>query len=215
MQSFSDARSSVLLHAGSIMDDLIGFCCFCCIIMLTDSKKKNILVTAAATFYFSALSSFLSLLIPTNVHVLFLFLLILTLFSLAGHGRIGKHRKHPGGRGMAGGQHHHRTNMDKYHPGYFGKVGMRYFHKQQNHFWKPVLNLDKLWTLVPAENREKYIASASASAAPVIDTLAAGYGKVLGKGRLPNVPVIVKARFVSALAEKKIKAAGGVVELIA
>ena len=26
----------------------------------------------------------------------------------AGHGRIGKHRKHPGGRGNAGGQHHHR-----------------------------------------------------------------------------------------------------------
>jgi hypothetical protein len=22
---------------------------------------------------------------------------------------------------MAGGQHHHRTNIDKYHPGYFGK----------------------------------------------------------------------------------------------
>lgn len=31
----------------------------------------------------------------------------------AGHGRVGKHRKHPGGRGLAGGQHHHRTNMDK------------------------------------------------------------------------------------------------------
>ncbi|KAF5859309.1 60S ribosomal protein L28, partial [Aspergillus alliaceus] len=30
----------------------------------------------------------------------------------AGYGRIGKHRKHPGGRGMAGGQHHHRTNLD-------------------------------------------------------------------------------------------------------
>ena len=149
------------------------------------------------------------------LHYVFLCDFDINNFFLAGHGRIGKHRKHPGGRGMAGGQHHHRTNMDKYHPGYFGKVGMRYFHKQQNHFWKPVLNLDKLWTLVPAENREKYIASASASAAPVIDTLAAGYGKVLGKGRLPNVPVIVKARFVSALAEKKIKAAGGVVELIA
>ena len=26
----------------------------------------------------------------------------------AGHGRVGKHRKHPGGRGLAGGQHHHR-----------------------------------------------------------------------------------------------------------
>lgn len=35
---------------------------------------------------------------------------------------IGKHRKHPGGRGNAGGMHHHRINFDKYHPGYFGKV---------------------------------------------------------------------------------------------
>lgn len=45
---------------------------------------------------------------------------------------------------MAGGQHHHRTNLDKYHPGYFGKVGMRYFHKLHNQFWKPVINLDKV-----------------------------------------------------------------------
>lgn len=116
---------------------------------------------------------------------------------------------------MAGGQHHHRTNLDKYHPGYFGKVGMRYFHKQKLHFWKPVLNLDKLWTLVPEDKKDEYLKSASKSAAPVIDTLAAGYGKVLGKGRIPNVPVIVKARFVSKLAEEKIRAAGGVVELIA
>jgi len=62
----------------------------------------------------------------------------------AGHGRIGKHRKHPGGRGLAGGQHHHQINMDKYHPGYFGKVGMRYFHKMQNLSWRPEINLDKV-----------------------------------------------------------------------
>jgi large subunit ribosomal protein L27Ae len=30
-----------------------------------------------------------------------------------GYGRVGKHRKHPGGRGNAGGQHHHRTLFDK------------------------------------------------------------------------------------------------------
>jgi large subunit ribosomal protein L27Ae len=42
----------------------------------------------------------------------------------AGHGRIGKHRKHPGGRGNAGGQHHHRIMFDKYHPGYFGKASV-------------------------------------------------------------------------------------------
>ncbi len=49
---------------------------------------------------------------------------------------------------MAGGLHHHRTNLDKYHPGYFGKVGMRYFHKLQNQFWKPVINLDKVRSFV-------------------------------------------------------------------
>ncbi|KAK0550611.1 60S ribosomal protein L28 [Tilletia horrida] len=129
----------------------------------------------------------------------------------AGHGRIGKHRKHPGGRGLAGGQHHHRTNFDKYHPGYFGKVGMRHYHLTRNSTHKPVINLDKLWTLVSAETRK----SASSSEVPVIDTLAAGYGKVLGKGRLPQLPVIVKARWVSELAEKKIKEAGGVVKLVA
>lgn len=134
-------------------------------------------------------------------------------FSTAGNGRVGKHRKSPGGRGKAGGQHHHRTNLDKFHPGYFGKVGMRYFHKQQAHFWKPVINIDSLWSLV--ENKDEKIASSTKDAAVVIDTLASGYGKVLGKGRLPNVPVIVKARYVSKLAEEKILAAGGVVELIA
>merc|ERR1712058_103983 len=71
-----------------------------------------------------------------------------------GHGRIGKHRKHPGGRGNAGGQHHHRINMDKYHPGYFGKVGMRYFHLNKN--FCPTLNLDRLWTLVSEQTREHY-----------------------------------------------------------
>jgi len=133
----------------------------------------------------------------------------------AGHGRVGKHRKHPGGRGLAGGAHHHRTNMDKYHPGYFGKVGMRYFHKQQNHFWKPVVNIDKLWSLVPAEQREKFLSDKSKDSAPVLDLLSLGYSKLLGKGRLPKVPIVVKARYVSAEAERKIKDAGGVIQLVA
>merc|ERR1712100_164348 len=73
-----------------------------------------------------------------------------------GHGRIGKHRKHPGGRGNAGGQHHHRIIMDKYHPGFFGKVGMRHFHKQNNKIFCPTVNVDRLWTLVPTEVREQH-----------------------------------------------------------
>ncbi|KAJ6153802.1 Helicase-like DEXD box c2 type [Penicillium chermesinum] len=133
----------------------------------------------------------------------------------AGYGRIGKHRKSPGGRGMAGGQHHHRTNLDKYHPGYFGKVGMRYFHKTKQQFWKPTINLDKLWSLVPAEKRDAYLSGQKNDSAPVIDLLPLGYSKVLGKGRLPQIPVVVRARYFSRDAEQKIKEAGGVVELVA
>merc|ERR1719375_2447490 len=65
-----------------------------------------------------------------------------------GHGRVGKHRKSPGGRGLAGGMHHERIMMNKYHPGYFGKVGMRVFHMQRNWKYCPTINTDKLWTLV-------------------------------------------------------------------
>ncbi|KAF7806040.1 U-box domain-containing protein 36 [Senna tora] len=130
----------------------------------------------------------------------------------AGHGRIGKHRKHPGGRGNAGGMHHHRILFDKYHPGYFGKVGMRYFHKLRNKFYCPIVNIDKLWSLVPQELKDK----ASKDNAPMIDVTQYGYFKVLGKGVLPeNKPVVVKAKLVSKIAEKKIKEAGGAVVLTA
>lgn len=42
-----------------------------------------------------------------------------------------------------------------------------------------------------------------------------GYGKVLAKGRLPETPFIVKARYVSKRAEEKLKEAGGVVVISA
>eukprot|EP00897_Mesotaenium_endlicherianum_P001106 jgi/Mesen1/10997/ME000097S10572 len=130
----------------------------------------------------------------------------------AGHGRVGKHRKHPGGRGNAGGQHHHRIMMDKYHPGFFGKVGMRFFHKTMNQFHCPIVNLDKLWSLLPEEVKGKV---SGEGAAPVLDVTKYGYFKVLGKGQLPEQPLVVKAKFFSKLAEKKIKEAGGAVVLTA
>merc|ERR1711993_226569 len=101
-----------------------------------------------------------------------------------GQGRVGKHRKggDRGGRGLAGGQHHHRINFDKYHPSYFGKVGMRYFHKTQQKFYCPSLNVDKLWSLLSEQSREKYLEGKPSEKAPVIDALAAGYYKILGKG---------------------------------
>uniref|UniRef100_A0A182MX19 Large ribosomal subunit protein uL15 n=1 Tax=Anopheles culicifacies TaxID=139723 RepID=A0A182MX19_9DIPT len=124
-----------------------------------------------------------------------------------GHGRIGKHRKHPGGRGNAGGMHHHRINFDKYHPGYFGKVGMRNFHLNRNHKFCPTINLTHLWSLVPEKVREE--AKKNPAKVPVVDLVQFGYFKLLGSGLPPKAPIIVKAKYFSRLAEKRIKAVGG------
>ena len=47
-----------------------------------------------------------------------------------------------------------------------------------------------------------------------IDVLKYGYYKVLGKGKVP-IPLLVKAKFFSKEAEKRIKEAGGACVLIA
>ena len=89
------------------------------------------------------------------------------------------------------------------------QVGMRNFHvhpNQVNQFC-PSINLDKIWSLVSEQTREKY--AENTKKAPVIDISRAGFFKVLGKGNLPKQPVIVKARFFSKIAEKKIKEVGG------
>ncbi|KAL1123566.1 hypothetical protein AAG570_002642 [Ranatra chinensis] len=125
--------------------------------------------------------------------------------------------------------HHHRINFDKYHPGYFGKLGMRNYHVRKNQKFCPSINLDRLWTLVTEQTRLKYKDHPEGKA-PVIDCVRAvsfalffslvtsfsnylqlctGYYKVLGKGRLPKQPVIVKAKFFSKNAEEKIKSVGG------
>merc|ERR1711862_80795 len=62
--------------------------------------------------------------------------------------------------------------------------------------------------LVSDETRQEALKNNSADQVPVIDVTNAGYFKVLGKGRLPNTPVIVKAKFFSSKAEQKIKAVG-------
>merc|ERR1712060_208590 len=84
-----------------------------------------------------------------------------------GYGRIGKHRKHPGGRGNAGGQHHHRIMWDKYHPGFFGKVGMRHYHKLKNTFHMPTINTDKLYSMITEE--QKAAAKANSGKVLVMD----------------------------------------------
>lgn len=90
---------------------------------------------------------------------------------------------------------------------------MRYFHKTTQKYFCPTINLDKLWTLVPEDIRKAN--KDKKDVAPVLDITQAGYYKVLGKGTLPEQPIIVKAKFFSKKAEKKIKEAGGSCLLIA
>ena len=130
-----------------------------------------------------------------------------------GGGRVGKHRKHSGGRGNAGGLTHNRTAMDRYHPGYFGKIGMRFFHLKRNKLHAPTVNLDKLWTLLNSDAHSFF--STHKDSVPVIDVTKAGFFKVLGKGFLPATPVVVRAKFFSKKAERKIKAVGGACQLVA
>uniref|UniRef100_A0A7N4PLX8 Large ribosomal subunit protein uL15 n=1 Tax=Sarcophilus harrisii TaxID=9305 RepID=A0A7N4PLX8_SARHA len=100
------------------------------------------------------------------------------------------------------------------HPGYFGKVGMRHYHLKKNQSYCPTVNLDKLWTLVSEQTRIN-AAKSKEGLAPIIDVVRSGYYKVLGKGKLPKQPVIVKAKFFSRRAEEKIKGVGGACVLVA
>uniref|UniRef100_A0A914RHX4 Large ribosomal subunit protein uL15 n=1 Tax=Parascaris equorum TaxID=6256 RepID=A0A914RHX4_PAREQ len=71
----------------------------------------------------------------------------------------------------------------------------------------------QLWSLVSEKTRTTY--AERKDKAPVIDVVKAGYFKVLGKGLLPKQPVIVKAKFFSRTAERKIKGVGGACILVA
>ncbi|XP_055967881.1 60S ribosomal protein L27a-like [Sorex fumeus] len=132
-----------------------------------------------------------------------------------GHHHICKQQKHPGGRDSTGGMHHHRINFDKYHSGYLGKVVMRHYHLKRNQSFCPTINLDKLWTLVSEQTRLVNADKNKTGTAAIIDVVLLGYYKVLGKGKLPKQPVIVKAKFFSRRAEEKMKGVGETCVLVA
>jgi large subunit ribosomal protein L27Ae len=91
---------------------------------------------------------------------------------------------------------------------------MRRFHLKRNPLFCPTVNIDRLWSLVPEGTYEK--AQADTENAPVIDVTKLvsaisivtflkrshtenmkGYFKVLGKGKLPKIPIVVKAKYFS------------------
>ena len=92
---------------------------------------------------------------------------------------------------------------------------MRHFHKTKNAGFVPTVNVCQLWHLLGEDALKQAAAQKAAGKAAVIDVAEHGFFKVLGKGELPAFPIVVRARFVSSIAERKIKAAGGAVILSA
>ena len=93
---------------------------------------------------------------------------------------------------------------------------MRNFHVKKNtlKYFCPTVNVEQLWSLLGNQTLEEYKKRKDGKA-PVVDVVRHGFFKVLGKGELPKMPLIVKARFFSRDAEKKIKEAGGACVLTA
>merc|ERR1712055_47254 len=98
----------------------------------------------------------------------------------AGHGRIGKHRKHPGGKGNAGLLTHRRTRLCRYHPGLIGKIGIKKPNNSSGFRYSNATNIEKLAHHVP----EEYRTPSEDGTVPKINLTELGYTKVLGKGKL-------------------------------
>jgi large subunit ribosomal protein L27Ae len=90
---------------------------------------------------------------------------------------------------------------------------MRRFHLKRGTEYCPTINLEKLWTLVPRQVLEDAKKDTKGKSAPVIDVTQFGFHKVLGTGKLPAAPVVVKAKMFSKLAEIKIGKVGGACQL--
>eukprot|EP00915_Cephaloidophora_sp_WS-2016_P006198 GHVH01008172.1.p1 GENE.GHVH01008172.1~~GHVH01008172.1.p1 ORF type:complete len:163 (+),score=28.40 GHVH01008172.1:68-556(+) len=125
-----------------------------------------------------------------------------------GHGRVGKHRKHPGGRGNAGSITHHRIGYRKYHPLYIGKFGTTDYHRNQCHLvnFCPEISVGKVTSVATFQERE----AARKSGVINIDLVKSGYFKVVAGGDIPSgVKVNVTARYITDEAKLAIEASGG------
>ncbi|MBD6955468.1 MAG: uL15 family ribosomal protein [Thermoplasmata archaeon] len=124
-----------------------------------------------------------------------------------GHGMKGR-RGHglKGGRGFAGLGKHKWIWLNKYYREHWGRHGFTSHHPSRP---EVAINIDQLQENFPVFSDLGY--ARKENDAWHVDLVAAGYTKLLGKGRVEN-RIFVKVPKVSALALKKLKEAGGGVE---
>lgn len=89
---------------------------------------------------------------------------------------------------------------------------MRVFHLKRNIHYLKSVNLDKIAHYVPKAQLEE---AKKSGQAVQVDLTKLGYFKVLGKGHLPAGPIVLKAKYFSRKAEKRVKQTGGACVLTA
>ena len=76
---------------------------------------------------------------------------------------------------------------------YFGKIGMRNLHLSKKGNVVPTIRVERLWSVVSEQSRKHR--TDKKDKAPEIVVMKAGYMNVIGKGKPPEHPVIVNARY--------------------
>lgn len=135
---------------------------------------------------------------------------------------LGQAPEAPRAQGRPGGMRHPpRSNVNKSYPGYFGKVIFKAeflllpkpvlqilwpsLELQPTITWNqsfcPAVNLAKVWDQVH-QPTGRNVTRKRTGAALIIDMVWSGYWKVLGKGKLPEQPVMVKNLSVEELRRK-------------
>nr|UXY86935.1 60S ribosomal protein L27A [Cryptomonas paramecium] len=110
-----------------------------------------------------------------------------------GYGRVGKHRKHPGGRGKSGGQHHLKTMFNHSLSSFFGKKGIRRFHYKKKK--DLTVNLKKITNFIQMNDKTHF--------------LNLNRFKLLGSGVRISPMLFVQATSFSKRAKCKIENTGG------
>jgi large subunit ribosomal protein L27Ae len=82
---------------------------------------------------------------------------------------------------------------------------MRRFHYSKQKTYCPTINLDGI---------SSYIEKASLNETDTIDITRWGFFKLLGKGKIPTKPLIIKAKIFSKKAQMKIIKSGGMCILL-
>merc|ERR1712113_955909 len=109
-----------------------------------------------------------------------------------GFGRIGGHRKHPGGRGRAGASHHRLMSSMKYSPVYYGKIGMRRGGSDFIRVSAGNINIEKIVDLSSIINTT--LRSETSNKSLLIDFERVGVRKVIGNGVFKNEASLIYCR---------------------